>query len=168
MAQPEVPALQTVGEILARPVKGLTLDELGQARRLAQHVRTWLKEVDEEVKQRLLHDLKVPGARLGQGRGKRAWGGSPEEIKAAVAATAEALGADETEFYPAPDLKSPAQLEKQFGKGQFKDTPLAKLVAYTAGGPVVVDEDSDTPEWAPSDTFEGEAEPEKDVTSSLL
>lgn len=163
--QAEVPSLQAVGDLLARPVKSLTREELGQARRLASHVRAWLKEVDEEVKTRLLHDIPIPGARLAPGRGSRSFGGTPAELEAAATRTAYDLGLPDSDLYVPAKLKSAAALEKELGKGKFKDTPLAKLVTYTAGGPVVVDEDSDAPDWTPADVFEAE---EEEVTSSLL
>lgn len=154
-------------KVMGQPPKGLTLETLGQIRQHLPALRSWIKEVEEEVKTRLLHDLKVPGARLGMGRGSRAYGGSPEELIAAVEATANELEVDTSDLYTQPSLQTPAALEKKLGKKAFAATPLAKLVSHKAGGPMVVDEDSDTPDWAPADVFEAEEE-EKPVKHSLL
>lgn len=162
-AQPEVPALMDLQQVLAAPVKGLPRDTLGRVRQALPALREWMKEVEEEVKARLLHDIQVPGARLAPGRGKRSFGGAPDDVAAATLATAEALDVEYQDLHTQPALKSPAQLEKEFGKAKFRETALAKLVTYTAGGPVVVDEGSDAPEWV-KDEFEAEEE----VKSSLL
>lgn len=145
-------------QVMGEPPKGLTLQTLGYIRQHLPDLRNWIKEVEEEIKVRLLHDLKVPGARLGTGRGKREYGGSPDEIAKATIATAEQLDLEYQDLHTQPALKSPAALEKELGKDKFKATPLAKLVTYEAGGPMVVDEDSDTPDWTPANKFEAEAE----------
>lgn len=144
--------------LMGTPAKGMTLQSLGQVRALAPVVRKWLAEVEEEIKVRLMHDLKVPGARLGMGRGKRAFGGHEDDLRVAAARTADELGIDFNDLHKPAALKSPAELEKDLGKGKFAKTTLASMVSYTAGGPVVVDEDSDTPDWVPNGGFEAEAE----------
>lgn len=143
--------------VLGHPAKGLTLNDLGNVRRLLPAIKQWIKEVEEEIAVRLKHELKVPGARLGIGRGGRAYGGNADDLRIAAARTAQELGVEFDALHEPAVLKSPAKLEKEFGKKKFKSTTLATMVSVTDGGPVVVDEDSDTPDWVPNGGF-GDAE----------
>lgn len=164
----EEPAVDNLPALVSRPVKGLTLQDLAKARAVVGPLKAWLKEVEEEVRTRLLHDLQVPGARLAQGKGQRAYGGSDDDVHEAIVATVEQLGIEEDELIEPPKLKSPAQLEKELGKARFKETPLAALVTYAAGGPVVVDEGSDKPAYVKDNGFEAEVPPETPIESPLL
>lgn len=161
------PPMAAALELLTRPVKGLSLNELAKARQVLGPLKAWAKEVEEEVRTRWLNDLPVPGTRLAQGPGKRAFGGTPKEREAAAWVAAERCGVDAEDLYEPAELKSPAKLEKQLGKAKFKETPLASLVTYTAGGPVVVDEDSDKPDYVKGAEFEAETPPET-IDSPLL
>lgn len=153
---------------LSKPVKGLTLQELGVARASIRFLKDWVKEVEEEVRTRLLYDMEVPGWRLAPGRGSRSYGGSPEEVEQAAKATIEEKGLDPDLLYSPRVLRSPAQLEKEFGKGAFKNTPLGQLVTTTEGGPTVVGSDSDKPDYVKDNGFEGEVPPADDDGNSLL
>lgn len=159
--------LGSVPELISRPVKGLTLEELAKARAVLGPLKAWAKEVEEEVRTRWLHDMPVPGTRLAQGPGSRSFGGDPLEIEAAALKTAEATGVSPSDLYEPTELKSPAKLEKQLGKAKFKASPLASLVSYQAGGPVVVDEDSDKPDYVKDGGFEAEVPPDP-IDSPLL
>lgn len=161
------PAPPSLPELIARPVKSLTLDELARARALLAPLKAWAKEVEEEVRTRWLHDLPVPGTKLVQGPGKRAFGGTPDEVRKAAISLATDLGVPLEDLYEPAELKSPAKLEKQLGKAKFKDTALANLIVKTEGGPVVADEDSDKPAYVKNGGFEAEVPPET-IDSPLL
>lgn len=152
--------VRSLPDLVSRPVKGLALHELAAARCLLPTLKAWAKEIEEEIRTRWLNDLPVPGTKLVQGPGRRSYGGTKEEIDQAAIATAQTLGIEPYELFEPSVPKSPAQLEKQLGKAKFKHTPLANLVATTAGGPVVVDADSDKPEYVKDGGFEAEAPPE--------
>jgi hypothetical protein len=147
----------TLPGLLSRPVKGLNLNDLARARQTLSFIKAWAREVEDEVRARLLNDLKVPGARLAAGRGKRDYGGSPAELSQAVTDTAAALGVHPSFLHEPSKLKSPSALEKELGKAKFKGTPLAAMVTHQEGGPVVVDEDSDKPDYVKDNGFEAEA-----------
>ncbi len=161
--------------VLGHPAKGLSLNDLGNVRKLLPAIKEWIKEVEAEIAVRLKHEYKVPGVRLGIGRGSRAYGGNEDDLRIAAARTAQELGVEFSALHEPAVLKSPAKLEKEFGEKKFKTTTLSTLVTKTEGGPVVVDEDSDTPDWVPHSGF-GEAEqaptvpdePKPDVAGSHL
>lgn len=161
------PPLMPMLDLINRPVKGLSLNELAMARQVLGPLKGWMSEIEEEIRTRWLNDLPVPGTKLVQGPGSRAYGGSDTDIHEALAATAEELGIPEEELMEPAKLKTPAQLEKQLGKAKFKATSLAKLVAYTAGGPVVVDESSDKPAYVKDGGFKAEV-PQESTEHPLL
>lgn len=147
VAAPTALAVQDFGDIIAAPVKGLSLEVLGHVRASLPHLKKWIGTVEEEIKTRLLHDLQVPGARLAEGRGSRQYAGTPEQLAIAVKRTAEELELQQEALYTPAELKSPSALEKELGPTAFAKTTLATMVSRTAGKPTVVDIDSDAPEY---------------------
>lgn len=147
-----------LADALQQPVKGMSLKTLGAIRPHLKDLRKWIETVEAEVKERMLHDLQVPGVKLVYGRGKRPYTGTPAEQAMAAKVSAETLSVELDELYEPRTLKSPAKLEKELGQKAFKATPLSQLVGYVEGGPIVVDEDADGTPWSKSDAFEA-AEP---------
>ena len=160
----ELPA-KDLGTLISRPVKGLTLAELGMAHDVVKTVTKWVAEIQKETLSRLEHDLEVPGKRLAPGRGARTYGGTYDQLLIAARTTAMLGYAEFADLVTPQTVLSAAKLEEKLGAKTFKETPLAEYVTFVAAKkPVVVDEGSDAPKWAPQDNFEAEEAPK----SSLL
>lgn len=153
---------------IKQPPSSFKLETLGQIRPLLKVMEKWIEDVKAEIKTRLLNDLQVPGAKLGVGRGSRSYGGDKSEQYAAAEQTAMALGLTYDDLYEPATLKSPAKLEKELGAARFKETPLAQLVTYVEGGPIVVDADADVREYVKGDGFAAEAPDTAQVSHPLL
>lgn len=154
--------------MITRPSTALTLEELGRVATILPTIKKWAKEVEEEIRTRLLNDLQVPGKRLAPGKGNRSFGGDEATIAGAVDNLLlyhPEVGPDD--IFEPRKLKSVAQVEKVVGAGKLKETDLGKLVTRVEGGPAVVDTDSDKPEYVKNGGFTGEVPPEE-VESSLL
>lgn len=139
------------------PASAMTLEQLAAARPALKWLKDWCSDVEEEIRTRLLHDLPVKGARLAQGPGKRPWA----DEKAALAKARELveLGEGKLEDYLKPaELRTVAQIEKALGKRKFGEY-FKPYATYIAGGPIVVDESSDKPDYVKPDSFEAEEKP---------
>lgn len=140
---------------LAMPVlpqpSAMTLKQLSAARPALKWLEDWVSDVKAEIKTRLLHDLKVEGARLAKGPGSRPWK-DEQAVREALAGLDEPVEM----YFTKPELKSVAQIEKIMGKKRFKAT-LGDQVSHVEGGPVVVDTESDKPDYVkPAAEFEAE------------
>ena len=141
------------------PPSAMTAYQLGVVRRALGKYKDWIKAFDEEVKKRLEHDIPVAGARLGQGPGKRPWNDEKAALERLRELAAEGV-VEETTVIDQPTPKSVAQVEKAVGKRKFKELGLSDLHSYVAGGAVVVDEESDKPDYVkPDPGFTAEAGP---------
>lgn len=150
------------------PASSLTVEQLGQLQKAVPWLEQWCKDVKEETKTRLLHDCKVPGKKLAQGPGSRPWT-DPAKVSIVIQELLETHpNLRASQFFKAPELRSVAQVENQLGKGKFKEL-LGQHVSYIAGGPIVVDEDSDKPDYVkPGSDFEAESAPEDIESHPLL
>lgn len=104
--------------------KEAEMDELGwpERMRLAQFLRGWIKDVEDEVRERVLRGEEVEGFKAVEGRkGNRSWG-DPKLAKRLL----ESWGFDEAEIYTDPVMRSPAQIEALLKAGTRELGPLGK------------------------------------------
>jgi hypothetical protein len=142
-ASASCPALKAkaVSLLEAAPVSptAATSEELASVMVQATMVRTWLNDVEAEIKRRLSQSVRVPGWKLVAGRKTRAWNEN------AIGVWVEAQ--DDSHFrqacYTAPALLSPAQLEKVCKS--FDETFPAEAVIYKESGPSLAPESDKRP-----------------------
>ncbi len=113
-----------------KPTLSYDPDQLDQALRFLPAMEAFIKQVREFAYSEAQHGRTPPGWKLVEKRATRKWNATEEEIlKYMVAAKP---GTDNKEFYEAPSLKSPAQMEKlcskQIGEG------LRKLMQSVSSG----------------------------------
>ena len=97
-------------------------------------ISAWLKSVKDWALSALLNGEEIPGYKVVEGRGSRAW----TDEKAAVRALS-AAGYGPPDYYPAPVLLSPNQLEKSIGKKQVSEL-VGSLIESKTGNPTVAPE----------------------------
>ena len=89
------------------PASDLSDDELGEALSRGELLNTWLNSIRAEVSARLARGRTVSGWKLVSKRGYRKW------LDTSTAASAfSKLGLAKDEVWTAPELRSPAQIEK--------------------------------------------------------
>lgn len=105
---------ENVAPVTPENPKGIDYAKLGEALRLVPIVKAWAAAVDELAYAEAESGKTIPGYKLVEKRPTRQWkdiADAEQQLKK--------LGLGETQMYPEPVLKSPAQIEKVLGKKQF-------------------------------------------------
>lgn len=98
----------------AEPKAGIDYTKLAEALKLAPIVESWATAVRELAYSEAEAGKVIPGFKLVEKRANRQW----RDIAKAEMALKE-IGLGETQMYPEPVLRSPAQIEKVLGKKEF-------------------------------------------------
>ena len=94
----------------------------------------WLKAVRERALATLLNGEEIPGYKVVEGRGSRAWHNAEAAEKRLLQA-----GHGPSEIYPEPELLSVAQMEKSIGKKRLAEL-CGHLIVSKPGSPTVAPE----------------------------
>ncbi|MBQ9428596.1 MAG: DUF2800 domain-containing protein [Clostridia bacterium] len=108
----------------------------------------WLKKIEGAITDRMLAGEKIAGLKLVSGRSAREWTDTAAVVKAL-----EAEHYSPDEYMTAPELLSPAALEKSLGKKTVANL-LADLIEVKPGKPTPAEEDDKRPEFNPGADFE--------------
>ena len=101
---------------------------------LAELATTWAGEIKRRTHETLTAGGVVPGYGLVEGRGTRVWiDGAAEKLNAAAVAMGKPVG----DCYEPQELRSPAQMEKLWGKAKAVREILEPLVMKKPGAPRV-------------------------------
>ena len=112
--------------------------EVAEVLRMEPLVNLWLKRVKDQALTTMLNGGNVPGYKVVEGRGSRAWS---DELK--VADTLKAAGYS-LEDITETKLYSPAAMEKQIGKKKAAEL-LEELIDRRAGAPTIAPETDKRP-----------------------
>lgn len=119
--------------------KGIDYVKLAEALKLVPIVKSWAEAVDSLAYTEAERGMTIPGYKLVDKRANRVW----KDIPAAEQALKK-RGLGETEMYPEPVLRSPAQIEKVVGKKEFAKIE-ADLVEKKSSGHALVPESDKRP-----------------------
>jgi hypothetical protein len=97
-------------------------------------ISAWLKSVKDRALSSLLNGEEIPGYKVVEGRGSRAW--TDED---AVSAALRKAGHYVEEIYTEPQLLSVAQMEKALGKKRVAEI-CGALIESKPGSPTVAPE----------------------------
>ncbi len=129
----------------------ITPDEAGEVLGKAADIKTWLKDLENLVMQKLFDGQPVTGWKLVEGRSNRKYKDETEVAKAMIAA-----GYDEALIYERSLLGITA-MEKAFGKKEIKAV-LGNLIIKPQGKPTLAATADKRPEFKPEqlilDTFD--------------
>lgn len=119
--------------------RSLALPELPKILKAIPSIKEWCESVEEYAFQLLVKKTKIPGFKLVEKQGKRAWINATEAERQAIAAFGE-----QALTQPVPQLLSPNQLEKAFGKKAKEFTK--SRTASVSSGLTMAPEDDPRPE----------------------
>lgn len=122
----------TAGELVAPPVTGLAAADLSTALKAADRLEDWISAVRSFAHDTLVKGGTIPGFKLVEKRSTRHW---KDEAKAAK--EAKRLFGDKA--FSAPELLSPAQLEKAMGR-KATNVWVAERVTQISSGLTLVTE----------------------------
>ena len=94
----------------------------------------WLKAVKDRALATMLNGEEIPGYKVVEGRGSREW-----FAEVPVDSTLRAAGYGPAEYMTAPQLLTPAQMEKALGKKKFAEL-LGSFIVSKPGNPTVAPE----------------------------
>ena len=114
--------------------------EVAEVLRMEPLISLWLKRVRDRALSTLLDGGEVPGYKVVEGRGSRAWA---DELK--VADTLASAGYSREDITKT-ELLSPAAMEKALGKKKANDL-LADLIEKRAGAPTIAPETDKRPAY---------------------
>ena len=91
----------------------------------------WLKAVKDKALSQMLNGEEIPGYKVVEGRGSRDWGNPEEVVKILInyAYTPE-------DYFTAPELLSPAQMEKSIGKKKVAEL-VGSCIVTKPGNPTI-------------------------------
>lgn len=147
-AKPVCPALAAQSKAVMAaefPAMG-PLDDAGRVKLAAAvamipQVEAQIKALEALAYREIAGGRPVPGLKLVAKRGQRRW---TDETRVEATLAFMQHGVDMSEFYTAPELKSPAQIETLVGKKEFKET-LASLAPTVSSGYALVSETDKRP-----------------------
>lgn len=97
-------------------------------------ITAWLKAVKDRALTQMLNGEQIPGYKVVEGRGSREW-----EDDAAVMGLLQAEAFDPEDYLTAPELLSPAALEKSIGKKKVAEL-VGALIVSKPGNPTIAPE----------------------------
>lgn len=97
-------------------------------------ISSWLKAVKDRALSGMLNGEEIPGYKVVEGRGSRAWS---DEL--AVAAALDRAKVSQEDYLTKPELLSPAALEKSIGKKKAAEL-VGGMIVSKPGGPTVAPE----------------------------
>jgi hypothetical protein len=113
---------------------------------LALRLEDWANALKEEATILIHQGETVPGFKLVESRSNRKWTADDTAIAAEIARRAHLTGAQIDALYTEPELKSPAQMEKQIARWRLgKDTLLGLAVKPPGKPALVIDADPRPP-----------------------
>jgi hypothetical protein len=105
---------------------------------LALRLEDWANALKEEATVLIHQGETVPGFKLVESRSNRKWTADDTAIAAEIARRAHLTGAQIDALYTEPELKSPAQMEKQFSRWRTSKQILDGLITKPPGKPALV------------------------------
>lgn len=115
---------------------GIDYAKLAEALTLVPIVKSWAEAVDKLAYAEAEMGKTIPGYKLVDKRANRQW-----RDVAAAEQKLKSMGLGETQMYPEPKLKSPAQIETVLGKKEFKAIEAELVVKQSSGHALVPDTD---------------------------
>lgn len=110
-------------------------------------VATWIKAMEEDALNRLLTGVAVPGFKLVEGRGKRAFKSEDDVVDLLLGE-----GFDSDRIFDSK-LRSLTALEKELGTKAFKST-LGELIIQVPGNPQIAPDDDSRPTANSADAYD--------------
>ena len=114
--------------------------EVAEALQTEPLISLWLKRIKDQALGTLMNGGEIPGYKLVEGKGARAW---KDEME--VAGKLDGAGFTK-EDYTKTELLSVAQMEKAIGKKKVAEI-LEELIEKKAGSPTVAPESDKRPKW---------------------
>lgn len=108
----------------------LSSDDIAAVLNMAELISAWVSKVRAEAMARIEAGETVPGFKLVQKRGVRKWIDETEVEKLIV----EHMGVSEIDALHAPELKSPAQIEKLFKRIGMDFAQLEQFISKESSG----------------------------------
>jgi hypothetical protein len=105
---------------------------------LALRLEDWANALKEEATILIHQGETVPGFKLVESRSNRKWTGDDTTIAAEIARRGHLTGPQIDALYTEPELKSPAQMEKQIARWRLGKDTLLGLVTKPPGKPALV------------------------------
>jgi hypothetical protein len=112
--------------------------ELADRLQLALRLEDWAAALKEEATILIHQGETVPGFKLVESRSNRKWTRDDTIVAAEIARRAHLTGPQIDALYTAPELKSPAQMEKQIARWRLGKDTLLGLVTKPPGKPALV------------------------------
>lgn len=135
-----------------RKVENLTPFELDEVLRSFSMIELWMKRVTETALQKLMAGEEIPGQKLVEGRSLRKWT-DPEQVLHDLNALPAEANITAEDYMTAPELVSPAQLEKNIGKKRFGEL-MAGYVTKAPGKIGIAPAEDKRPAYVPGGDFE--------------
>ena len=131
-----------------RTVESLAPWEVDAILRRLPMIELWAKRVQEAALARLMAGEEIPGQKLVEGRSLRKW-----DDAAAVVEALKAAGIGPAEYMTAPELMSPAALDKSIGKKKAAEI-VGCHVTKDAGKIGIAPAEDKRPAYIPGGEFE--------------
>jgi hypothetical protein len=112
--------------------------EIADRLQLALRLEDWANALKEEATILIHQGETVPGFKLVESRSNRKWSADDTAIAAEIARRAHLTGPQIDALYTEPELKSPAQMEKQIARWRLGKDTLLGLVVKPPGKPALV------------------------------
>jgi len=140
-------AFEEAAAPLALDPEDVAITDLGAVMDKIDHMKRFIKAVEQRVRSDLTTGLTVSGYKLVKGRGRRSWNESVDDIEGLLS------GIFESEAYEKKWI-SVAQAEKKLGKRVFEESELVECVAISNGSPTVTTVSDPRPALVDEDAFE--------------
>lgn len=123
----------------ADAVPSLTPEQVGEVLKLEPIITAWLKAVKDRALTKMLDGEAVPGFKVVEGRGSRAWA---DELEVAKLLT---VAGYERQDYTKTELLSPAAMEKALGKKKVAELLAGQILSHPGSPTVALESDKRKP-----------------------
>lgn len=129
----------------APPIAQLTPAQIIAALRRREHIVGWYNDIERYAISEINHGKPFEGWKLVEGRSNRAWNASPSEIERRLVEAGAGEGI-RVKLYSEPEIISPAQAEKVFGKSFLTGT-VGELIGKPRGKPKLAPPEDERPAY---------------------
>lgn len=129
----------------APPIARLTSAQIIAALRRKPHIVGWYNDIERYAISEINHGKPFDGWKLVEGRSNREWSAPAAEIEKRLVEAGAGEGI-KVKLYSEPEIISPAQAEKVFGKNLFlPGTPLGDTITKPRGKPKLAPPEDERP-----------------------
>jgi hypothetical protein len=140
-------AFEEAAAPLALDPEDVAITNLGAVMDKIDHMKRFIKAVEQRVRSDLTTGATVSGYKLVKGRGRRSWNVGVDDIEGLLS------GIFESEAYEKKWI-SVAQAEKKLGRRVFEESELAECVSSSDGAPTVATVSDPRPTLVDEEAFE--------------